>query len=135
MRMRKSAYIVFLLLILFSSHANAWDCLTHAYIAKKAGIRIPEAACLPDIIRDENYELLAPMHYHNASPIHFIKNAVKMSVFLVKLTKLFVFSFEKLNDFFFFHGTPPKMFFKFYNKNKKICYNFFHCLKSNFHGG
>jgi len=46
----------------------AWDCKTHAYIAKRAGIRIPEAACMPDIIRDENHDLLGPFHYHDAAP-------------------------------------------------------------------
>lgn len=67
--MRKCIYLIFLtLILLFYSYADAWDCLTHAYIAKKAGIKIPEAACMPDIIRDENYDLLAPMHYHNAAP-------------------------------------------------------------------
>ena len=67
--MRKLRYITILLLILlFYSNVEAWDCLTHAYLAKKAGIRVPEAACMPDVIRDENYELLAPMHYHNAAP-------------------------------------------------------------------
>ncbi|MGC8796478.1 S1/P1 nuclease [Thermodesulfovibrio sp.] len=69
MRMRRIInYTIFLLILIFYSYANAWDCKTHAYIAQKAGIRIPEAACMPDIIRDENYELLAPMHYHNAAP-------------------------------------------------------------------
>jgi len=68
--MRKNTNLLIFLLILFLPFSNsfAWDCKTHAYIAKKAGIRIPEAACLPDIIRDENPSLLAPFHYHNASP-------------------------------------------------------------------
>lgn len=61
--------MTFFLILFFSfSNSYAWDCFTHAYIAKKAGIRIPEAACMPDIIRDENYDLLAPMHYHDAAP-------------------------------------------------------------------
>lgn len=57
-----------ILLLLFSSKSFAWDCKTHAYIAKKAGIKIPEAACMPDIIRSENYSLLSPFHYHSVSP-------------------------------------------------------------------
>ncbi|ACI20880.1 conserved hypothetical protein [Thermodesulfovibrio yellowstonii DSM 11347] len=70
MRMREKLkyFIVFLILFFPISISHAWDCKTHAYIAKKAGIRIPEAACMPDIIRDENYDLLAPFHYHDASP-------------------------------------------------------------------
>lgn len=70
MRMRVINFNIFLtlLILIFFSQSYAWDCFTHAYIAKKAGIKIPEAACMPDIIRDENYELLAPMHYHNAAP-------------------------------------------------------------------
>ncbi|MEN2995199.1 MAG: hypothetical protein ABDH19_07650 [Thermodesulfovibrio sp.] len=60
--------VSFLLILIFFSTTYAWDCFTHAYIAKKAGIRIPEAACMPDIIREENYELFAPFHYHSASP-------------------------------------------------------------------
>lgn len=60
--------ITLLILLLYFSNSYGWDCTTHAYIAKKAGVRIPEAACMPDIIRDENYALLAPFHYHNAAP-------------------------------------------------------------------
>lgn len=59
--------IVTILILLFSQYVYAWDCKTHAYIAYKAGIKIPEAACLPDIIRDENPAVLAPLHYHNAT--------------------------------------------------------------------
>lgn len=58
----------FLLIPLFFTYAQAWDCFTHAYIAKKAGLRIPEAACMPDIIRDEQYDLFEPLHYHSAPP-------------------------------------------------------------------
>lgn len=61
-------YIALIFFLFLVSNSYAWDCLTHAYIAKKAGIRIPEAACMPDIIRDENYDLLAPFHYHDAAP-------------------------------------------------------------------
>lgn len=67
MRLRKHIYLL-IFLLLFSSKSFAWDCKTHAYIAKKAGIKIPEAACMPDIIREENYSLLSPFHYHGASP-------------------------------------------------------------------
>lgn len=68
--MRRIRFVIlsFLLILIFFSTTYAWDCFTHAYIAKKAGIRIPEAACMPDIIRDENPDLLAPFHYHNAAP-------------------------------------------------------------------
>ncbi len=68
MRLRKYIYWLLIFLLLFSSKSLAWDCKTHAYIAKKAGIKIPEAACMPDIIREESYSLLSPFHYHNASP-------------------------------------------------------------------
>lgn len=68
--MRGKAYFIFQIpLILFLvSNSLAWDCFTHAYIAKKAGLRIPEAACMPDIIRDEQYDLFEPLHYHDAAP-------------------------------------------------------------------
>lgn len=74
--MLKKVITYFLFIILLSSfflnNSYAWDCKTHAYIAKKAGIRIPEAACMPDIIRDENHSLLAPFHYHDAAPETFV---------------------------------------------------------------
>ncbi len=57
-----------LLILFFLTNSYAWDCKTHAYIAKKAGVRIPEAACMPDIIRDELYDLFEPLHYHDAAP-------------------------------------------------------------------
>ncbi len=62
--------ITFTVIFLLSSiyPAYAWDCMTHAYIAKMAGLSIPEAACMPDITRDDNYDLLAPFHYHDAAP-------------------------------------------------------------------
>ncbi|GAB6184319.1 S1/P1 nuclease [Thermodesulfovibrio hydrogeniphilus] len=62
--------LIIILIFLLSSiyPAYAWDCMTHAYIAKMAGLNIPEAACMPDITRDDNYDLLAPFHYHDAAP-------------------------------------------------------------------
>ncbi len=50
------------------SKTLAWDCETHAYIAKKAGLKNPEYACLPDIIREENYPFFVKFHYHSLSP-------------------------------------------------------------------
>ncbi|MCS7164068.1 MAG: hypothetical protein NZ845_03605 [Thermodesulfovibrio sp.] len=68
MRRIRLVILQFLLILILFSKAYCWDCFTHAYIAKKSGVRIPEAACMPDIIRNENYELFAPFHYHSASP-------------------------------------------------------------------
>lgn len=67
--MRRIKIIIQIILILFFfSNSYAWDCKTHSYIAKKAGLRVSEVACIPDIIRDELYDLLSPFHYHEASP-------------------------------------------------------------------
>ncbi len=72
MRRVKQIVIQILLILSIFSISYAWDCKTHAYIAKKAGLKVPEAACMPDIIRDELYDLLSPSHYHNASPDTFV---------------------------------------------------------------
>lgn len=64
----KSIIFQILLIPFLFSQAYSWDCFTHAYIAKKAGLRIPEAACMPDIIRDEQYDLFEALHYHDAAP-------------------------------------------------------------------
>lgn len=64
----KILFFLILLIPFLFSQAQAWDCFTHAYIAKKAGLRIPEAACMPDIVRDEQYDLFEALHYHDAAP-------------------------------------------------------------------
>lgn len=52
----------------FAGDACAWSCRTHAFIAAQAGMKNPEAACIPDAARNDNRSLLTPFHYHNAAP-------------------------------------------------------------------
>lgn len=48
--------------------AFPWSPRTHAFMAQKAGIRNPEYAFFADHFKQENKELLGPLHYHNAAP-------------------------------------------------------------------
>ncbi len=52
-----------------------WTCRTHMYIAKQAGMKNPEYACIPDASRHDNYRLLLPFHYHNAAPDAVVDSA------------------------------------------------------------
>lgn len=45
-----------------------WSEKAHTYIAAKAGIKNPDFANLPDLIREDNYHLYAPLHMHYAAP-------------------------------------------------------------------
>jgi S1/P1 Nuclease len=51
-----------------SADGFGWTCKTHMFIAKQAGMKNPEYACIPDASRYDNYYLLLPFHYHNAAP-------------------------------------------------------------------
>lgn len=68
--MKKALLIVLMLsaLILASSNVFAWSCKAHRFIAREAGIKDPDMACFADLSREENAMLLAPFHWHNASP-------------------------------------------------------------------
>lgn len=74
-------FFLFLFLTLFLFVENpfrnlslAWDCETHTYIAKKAGLKNPEYACLPDIVREEYYSFFVSFHYHSLPPQEVIKS-------------------------------------------------------------
>jgi hypothetical protein len=66
---RTSAMVVVLCTVLLVPVSGyGWTCRTHAFIAKQAGMRNPEYACIPDASRHDNYGLLLPFHYHSAAP-------------------------------------------------------------------
>lgn len=67
----KRAIQAAVLVLTFLTCAGAgygWSCLTHILIAREAGMKNPEYACIPDVSRSENPDLLGPFHYHNAPP-------------------------------------------------------------------
>jgi len=61
----------------------SWTCRTHTLIAKQAGMKNPEYACIPDASRQDNYHLLLPFHYHNAAPATMV-DAAYIDRFAVK---------------------------------------------------
>jgi hypothetical protein len=66
-----SALILFLsafIIILLPGTSRAWSEIVHTYIAEKAGVKSPEDANIPDLVRDGNYDLYAPRHMHFAAP-------------------------------------------------------------------
>jgi hypothetical protein len=60
--------VVVLIIHLSSPYACPWSSATHTFIAQKAGIPNPQYANFPDLSRNENYSLLLPYHWHDASP-------------------------------------------------------------------
>jgi hypothetical protein len=67
--MRRQILLVAIALVLFAPGlSSAWSEKVHTYVAGKAGLKNPEYANLPDLAREENRALLAPLHMHFAAP-------------------------------------------------------------------
>jgi len=67
--------VVLCAVLLVPVSGYGWTCRTHALIAKQAGMKNPEYACIPDASRHDNYGLLLPFHYHNAAPATVVDSA------------------------------------------------------------
>ena len=68
--MKRGLHAAVLVLTFFmgTGLGHGWSCSVHTLIAREAGMKHPEYACIPDSSRNENHDLLAPFHYHNAPP-------------------------------------------------------------------
>ncbi len=65
---RMFSFLAILFIILAPSVSYCWSAKTHTFIAEKCGIKNPDFANLPDLIREDNYFLYAPLHMHYAAP-------------------------------------------------------------------
>jgi hypothetical protein len=61
-------YIAIFIILFFPASVFPWSSATHTFIAQKAGMPNPQYTNFPDISRNENYSLLVPYHWHDASP-------------------------------------------------------------------
>lgn len=68
--MKKTIITILAVLSFFASSTfcYSWSCKTHTFIAKQAGMKMPEYACIPDEVRHENYNIMVQFHFHGASP-------------------------------------------------------------------
>lgn len=60
--------VIVLVSLALPTTAFSWSPLTHIFIAQRAGVPVPQYATFPDLMRNENYALFAPFHWHNAAP-------------------------------------------------------------------
>jgi hypothetical protein len=62
------AIITALTFLTFCSTAFSWSYEAHIFIAKETGIKNPEVTCFPDLVKEENVDLMGPFHWHDAAP-------------------------------------------------------------------
>lgn len=70
-KIRRLCFIVALfpfVVLTTPEYGFSWSPKAHTFIAREAGIRNPEYSFFPDLFKEENKVLLAPLHYHNAAP-------------------------------------------------------------------
>lgn len=66
--MKRLSFVFLILFLFIPSTGLSWSEKAHTFIAAQAGIKNPEFASLPDLIRGDNYDLYAPLHIHFAAP-------------------------------------------------------------------